>query len=114
MTDSAVSSRELLPLDVRKKTKSTSPCGLTPIKKEAGSARIEAPGSAGEETNGRCCRLDAISSLERNTFGKSEAGGRVRIGMSVSAEKMEGMPLGGASEASEGFNSGARLEKEGL
>jgi hypothetical protein len=114
MSVSAVSSRELLPLDVRRKTKSTSPRGLTPMKKEAGSARMEATGSAGEESKGRCCKLDAISSLERKTFGKSETAGRGRIGISVSAEKIEGMPLGGVSEASDGFNSGARFEKEGL
>ena len=44
MKDSAASSRELLPLDDRKNRKSTSPAELTPMKKEAGSARVEATG----------------------------------------------------------------------
>src|SRR6516162_124717 len=54
MKDSAVSSIELLPLDVRRKRKSTSPSGLTPMKKELGSARVKTTGKGGKETNGRC------------------------------------------------------------
>ena len=53
MKDSAVLSIELLPLDPRRNRKSTAPSGLTPMKKELGSARIETTGKVGKETNGR-------------------------------------------------------------
>jgi len=45
MNDLPASSRELLPLDDRKNRKSTSPAGLTPMKKETGPARVEAIGN---------------------------------------------------------------------
>ena len=63
---------------------------------------------------GRSRRVDAISSREGNIFGDGDATGRSLIGISVSAEKIEGIPFAGASEVSDGFNSGAILEKEGL
>ena len=73
MKDSAVSSIELVPLDVRRNTKSTCPSGLTPMKKELGSERVETTGKGGMEANGRCRRVDAISSREGNLCGESVA-----------------------------------------
>ena len=114
MKDFAVSSSALLPLDDRRNRKSTSPAGLTPMKNDVGSAKVDATGNVDEKIGCRFSRVDAISNREGKDFGKSEATGRDRIGISVSAEKIDGMPFCGESEASEGFNSGVRLEKEGL
>src|SRR5262249_49553297 len=107
MKDSAASSRELLPLDDRRNRKSTSPAGLTPMKNEAGSARVEATGRVWDEMTARPCKVEAISSREGNIFGSADATGRGLIGISVSAEKIEGIPFAGASGVSDGFNSGA-------